>query len=142
MAKLDRIAAHPIREVPYDKLVFVKLDRNRVPLYSVTGREEPPSGTLTALGRAFERHGGKCFYCSAKFEPQPFSSRVAHRDHVLAASKGGSDLLHNLVIACTSCGRAKADDPIHDFRPRAAKDYLAALESHISRCVRASDEAD
>lgn len=133
-----KIVAHPIPAVPYDKLEFVRFDGNRVPLYQVKGCSEPPAGALHALGRAFARYGGKCFYCPTRFRPHSLADRKAHRDHVLATSRGGSDMLHNLVIACEKCGRDKADDLIHEFRPRAARDYLAALEKHIAEAVRAS----
>jgi 5-methylcytosine-specific restriction endonuclease McrA len=137
MAKLERlIAAHPIPGEPYDKLEFVKLNQHRVPLYSVKDCEEPPSGGFEALRRAFVKYGGKCFYCGTRFEAQQLTQGIVHRDHVLAKSRGGSDMLHNLVIACSKCDRIKAADPIHDFRPKSAKAYLAALENHIARCVR------
>jgi 5-methylcytosine-specific restriction endonuclease McrA len=103
----------------------------------VEGADVAPAGALEALSRAFQRYGGKCFYCPTRFEPQPFSPTTAHRDHVIAASAGGSDLLHNLVIACHRCDTEKGSDTVQDFRPKAAKAYLAALEKHIARCVRA-----
>jgi 5-methylcytosine-specific restriction endonuclease McrA len=137
MSNIDkRIAGHPLLGNPYDKLQPVRLDGNRVPLYVVKGTPDGPAGAFEALGRAFENYGGKCFYCPTKFKPQSLSTN-AHRDHVLAVSNGGSDLLHNLVIACGKCGRTKSNDLIHDFRPKSAKEYLAALERHISECVRA-----
>jgi len=130
------IAAHPVRAVPYDKLRFERLDQNRVPLYSVEGVPGGECAAPAALDRAFKRYGGRCFYCDRRFEPQPFSPEAVHRDHVHARKDGGSNLLHNLVIACVSCDRIKGCDPIHDFRPKAAKQYLAALQDHLARCVR------
>ncbi|MGZ8286959.1 MAG: HNH endonuclease [Allosphingosinicella sp.] len=140
MSKLDaRLTSHPLNRKPYNQLRFVSFDHNRVPLYRVAGSSEAACGAKEALGRAFELHGGECFYCHIKFSPQPLSMDGPHRDHVVAASAGGSNLLHNLVIACHHCGRAKSHDPIHDFRPRAAKAYFEALEAHITNCIRESD---
>ncbi len=141
MTNIDRIAAHPLDGAPYDKLEFVRLDQNRAPLYRVKGCDAPASGALDALGRAFARYGGKCFYCPTKFTPQALSLQGAHRDHVVPKSRGGSGMLHNLVIACSKCDRTKANHPIHDFRPIAAKDYLAALEKHIAASVKAAGSA-
>jgi 5-methylcytosine-specific restriction endonuclease McrA len=136
MSKIDgRIAAHPLSGPPYDKIEFVRLNQHRVPLYRVAGCSNVPESAPQALRRAFAKYGGKCFYCPTKFRPHSLAEREAHRDHVLATSKGGRDLLHNLVIACRKCGRDKADDLIHDFKPKAAKAYLAALQNHIANCV-------
>jgi 5-methylcytosine-specific restriction endonuclease McrA len=137
MAKIDQLlAAHPIRQNPYDKLEFAGRNHHKIPLYRVRGCEKLPAGAPEALARAFAKYGGQCFYCPTKFDPQLFSPGKAHRDHVLATSLGGSDLLHNLVIACQACGREKANDPIHYFKPKAAKKYLIALDKHIERCIK------
>lgn len=138
MARIDQIAAHPLEGRPYDKLIFVELNHHYVPIYRVVGCDLPAAGAFEALGRAFEKYGGECFYCRIKFKAQPLSLLEAHRDHVIATSLGGSALLHNLVIACKKCGRDKSNDPVHDFRPKAAKAYLSALERHIADCVKAS----
>jgi len=138
MSQLSKfIAAHPLNGRPYDRLEFVRCDGNGAPLYKVMGCNEAPTGAFTALGKAFERFGGKCFYCPTRFRPQPLANdpTKAHRDHVIAVSNGGSQLLHNLVIACGKCGRTKANDAIHDFRPKSAKEYLAALNRHIEECL-------
>lgn len=136
------IAAHPLSGSPYDKLEFVDRNHKGVPLYRVSGSNDPPAGAFQALGTAFALYGGKCFYCPTKFKPQPLSNETtrAHRDHVIATSQGGSNLLHNLVIACGKCGRSKANDPIHDFMPRSAKIYLDALNKHIADCLREARE--
>jgi len=57
---------------------------------------------------------------------------------VIAASRGGTALLHNLVIACGQCGRLKADEPVHTFRPQSAGEYLEALNRHLAACLRES----
>jgi 5-methylcytosine-specific restriction endonuclease McrA len=138
MSRFDKlIAAHPLRGNPYDKLEFVRFDGNGTPLYRVEGVGGAARGAATALGKAFELYGGKCFYCPTKFSPQRLSNdnSTAHRDHVIATSQGGTTLLHNLVIACGRCGRTKADDPVHEFRPKSAKEYLEALNRHIAACL-------
>ena len=131
------IAAHPIGGIPYDNIYFVEFNGNHAPLYRVVGIQGAPTGAATALAKAFEHYGGKCFYCPTKFKPQKLSNDPvrAHKDHVIAASQGGSKLLHNLVIACGKCGRTKSSDPIHDFRPKSAKQYLEALNKHLETCL-------
>lgn len=138
MAKFDPVALHPLDGPPYDKLHFVRLNPQRVPLYTVAGSPSAAAGAERALARAFALYGGACFYCGKTFKPQPLSPRGAHRDHVVAQSCGGSDRLHNLVIACSPCGSKKADRPLEDFQPPAATKYSAALERHIARALGAA----
>jgi 5-methylcytosine-specific restriction endonuclease McrA len=135
VAKIDPIALHPLQGVPYDRLEFARMLPDRTPLYRVIGSDKEPSGAFKALGCAFERYGGTCFYCDKKFPPQPLAEGRAHRDHVVPASASGSDRLHNLVIACSGCGAKKANKPLHRFRPRASDAYLQALEGHIARAL-------
>lgn len=41
--------------------------------------------------------------------------RVAHRDHIEPSSKGGSDDLDNLVLACDECNGQKKARPLVIF---------------------------
>ena len=139
MAKIDPIARHPVSGLPYDRLEYVRLGPDRTPCYRVTGSERDPSGAFKALGHAFEMYGGDCYYCGKKFKPHRLSEGRAHRDHVIPESAGGSERLHNLVIACTLCGTKKANRPIRAFKPSAADKYIAALEAHIARALGVED---
>jgi hypothetical protein len=129
------LAAHPLDCSPYDKLKFVRLN-GRVPLYSVDGCGDRASRAYDALGRAFSKYGGNCFYCSDAMAPQRLLASGPHRDHVIPRSKQKNDLLHNLVIACGNCGRGKGSSSIELFRPDAAGRYLEALHRHLSLCVK------
>jgi hypothetical protein len=53
-----------------------------------------------------ERAGGLCEYCrcTQDFSPQAFSV-----EHILPKSKGGSDALENLALACPACNNSKYD---------------------------------
>jgi 5-methylcytosine-specific restriction endonuclease McrA len=130
------VAAHPLAGLPYDKLKYVHLDQNRVPIYAVEGCDDAPAGAYTALGRAFKKHGGLCFYCSKSFKPQPLRKNGPHRDHVIAKCHRGPDLLHNLVIACARCGRDKGCSDIIEFRHESGAKYLRALAAHLDQCLR------
>ncbi|MEA3016686.1 MAG: hypothetical protein QOI38_1408, partial [Sphingomonadales bacterium] len=129
------IAKHPLDGLPYDRLEFVKLSSDRTPHYRVIGSQRTPCGALKALGHAFEIYGGACFYCGKKFGPHRLTKKLVHRDHIVPQSHGGSDRLHNLVIACANCGTEKADKPIRQFRPKLADSYLRLLERHIARAL-------
>ena len=138
MAKLDPVTLHPLAGVPYEQIEFVKLNNKRVPLYKVRGVTSSEMGAKAALAQAFRRYGGKCFYCPVTFKAQPLSKSPAHRDHVVAHSVGGSDRLHNLVIACKKCGSDKGARSLEDFKPSAAREYIYALERHIARALGGS----
>jgi hypothetical protein len=51
-----------------------------------------------------DRDGDRCFYCAETFP-------AYHVDHVCARSRGGSDDLENLVLACGPCNLEKLAHP-------------------------------
>lgn len=55
-----------------------------------------------------EKWGRKCAYCDA--ENTPFEI-----DHIHPRSKGGSDRVSNLTIACHDCNQAKGNMPVEQF---------------------------
>jgi hypothetical protein len=133
---MSTIFRHPIKGEPYALIEFVRHDGNGTPLYRVKGLGEPECGAFEALGKAFRLKGGRCFYCDKRFAAQALGPDTAHRDHVLPLSDGGTDNLHNLVIACNGCGHAKRSDDIFDFRPRAAKRYQRALIQYVDQMLK------
>lgn len=55
-----------------------------------------------------EKWNRKCSYCGAENAPLEV-------EHILARSKGGSDRVSNLCLACTPCNQAKGNQDIRDF---------------------------
>lgn len=55
--------------------------------------------------RLLERDGNSCRYCLREFGPW----LLATIDHIRPRSKGGSDSIDNLCLACTDCNAEKAD---------------------------------
>lgn len=130
------IAHHPLTETPYNKLFHAGSSAHGVPLYAVLGGGAPPCKAPTALRSAFNLYGGRCFYCRAIMPPHVSMQKMS-LDHVVPRKQGGTSLLHNLVIACKDCNRAKAALPIGAFRQEASRAYLDALEAHIADAIRA-----
>lgn len=102
----------------------------------------------------FSRDHYHCLYCG-----EQFSSEQLTRDHVIPASKGGSDSWTNLVSACRRCNQIKGDRepeacnmpllavPYRPNRaeylalvnsPRVRGDQMRFLRSHFSRNWRGS----
>ena len=62
----------------------------------------------------FKRDGFTCQYCGRSRQDDAIK---LHVDHVLPASKGGSDELDNLVTACQDCNLGKAAKLLDDRAP-------------------------
>ena len=73
-------------------------------------RQRLPSSTVKEV---FARDGLCCRYCGWRHR----AASKFHIDHVVAVSKGGTDSLNNLVVACERCNRAKGTD-VWDPTPR------------------------
>jgi hypothetical protein len=131
------VAHHPVCETPYNKLVYVGANAHGTPLYQVMGTARSPCSAPTALRAAFIRYGGRCYYCSQRLKPQARPSPVS-LDHVVASASGGTNLLHNLVIACKGCNKDKGSQAMSEFKREACTEYLAALERHIADAVRSA----
>jgi 5-methylcytosine-specific restriction endonuclease McrA len=64
-------------------------------LYAKTRRTR---ATPYSRSDVFARWGGQCCYCNAPAE---------HLDHVTPLSRGGRDVLSNVVPACADCNLSK-----------------------------------
>ena len=65
----------------------------------------------------FKKHNGRCVYCGSKAE---------EIEHIIPKSKGGTDSVHNLVIACRKCNELKGKLSLKEFGKLMNKDF-----SHI-----------
>jgi 5-methylcytosine-specific restriction endonuclease McrA len=54
----------------------------------------------------FAEWGGRCVYCEAPAE---------HLDHVVPLSRGGRDILSNVVPACAPCNLDKASQTLAEW---------------------------
>lgn len=91
---------------------------------------------LHAFGRAWS---WQCYYCGCLTHcpacaPDCDPQTVATRDHYIPVSKGGSNEISNLVLACKRCNRTKADDlPTEPLAPLPAVTYVRATASDSPR---------
>ena len=64
------------------------------------------------LSEVFDLYGTACIYCEVDLLHPEI---VATKDHLIPKSKGGSDLLLNLVPSCRTCNNAKGDLELSEF---------------------------
>lgn len=57
------------------------------------------------------RRGPSCRYCRATLNRRQDDPRQLTLDHWVPKSRGGSNRLRNLVLACATCNRRKGDKP-------------------------------
>lgn len=56
-----------------------------------------------------------CVYCQCDLDRIPNSPRQLTLDHWIPKSRGGSNRLKNLVLACAVCNRRKGAMPAFDY---------------------------
>lgn len=122
-----------IKYAPITRLVqeLAKFDAHKIQNPSVSGVSYR-TGTLhgrSAKEYLIHKWGGKCAYCGA--------TSALEIDHVLAKSKGGSDRISNLVLACRSCNLKKGNTPIAQFLSKHSK-LLQSIRAHQKTPLRDS----
>jgi len=74
-----------------------------------------------------EKWGRHCFYCDKENVPLQV-------EHIVARSKGGSNRVSNLTLACDPCNDAKDNHPVEDFlakRPEKLKTLKAQMKTSL-----------
>ncbi len=79
-----------------------------------------------------EKWGRKCAYCDASAVPLQV-------EHITARSRGGSDRISNLTLACERCNQAKGARDIREFLARdvARLDHIFSQSKHPLRASAA-----
>jgi len=116
-----------------------KIKRSLVAVY------DPPP-TKKEVDALWEYFNSRCVYCDEHIER---ASRTGHLDHMLAASEGGSNDIHNFALSCATCnGDDKREESWDTFLKRAApseavyeKNY-AAIETWLSQSVGGSHDQE
>lgn len=75
-----------------------------------------------------EQQCARCWYCGCslvgKDVPTP------HVEHQIPLSRGGLDIIENLVAACGPCNQAKRDRTVEEYRDRLAARTGSAVRFH------------
>jgi 5-methylcytosine-specific restriction endonuclease McrA len=102
---------------------LVRFDTQAMQNPEITGVEYQ-QGTLVGYEvreYLLEKWGRKCAYCDAQDVPLEI-------DHIHPRSKGGSDRVSNLTLACRPCNQRKANRDVADFLAKDPK-RLARIEA-------------
>jgi 5-methylcytosine-specific restriction endonuclease McrA len=70
----------------------------------------PGTHTPEQIKEQYERQKGRCYYCRCKV-----AWNNHHVDHVVPLSRGGSNDISNLVIACQTCNLSKNSKLPHEW---------------------------
>ena len=72
----------------------------------------------------FKKYNGRCVYCGNK---------ATEIEHVIPKSKGGTDSVHNLVIACRKCNELKGKLSLKEFGELMNKDFSRLEPKELPR---------
>jgi len=111
MLKLDKLA--PLTQIAVET---VRFDTQKMQNPEISGVEYQQGDLAGYELREYllEKWGRECAYCGAKNVPLEI-------EHIVARSKGGSDRVSNLTLACTPCNIDKGNKDIKDFLKRKQK---------------------
>ena len=98
---------YPITEFALER---VKFDIQKIQDATITGKEYQHGDLYEreVMEYLLEKHQHTCVYCDTKMA-------FFEKDHVIARSRGGSNRISNLVLACHQCNQAKSNLPVEVF---------------------------
>lgn len=102
-------------------------------------------GKMATRRQVWEKTGGVCWYCGAPVLLRASIDQLdetMHRDHLVAASAGGSDELHNLVPSCRRCNMKKSHGSLDEFRFRVKADSLGAPRFSVRQADKLASAPD
>jgi 5-methylcytosine-specific restriction endonuclease McrA len=105
---LNRIAAFcPVTHLAVEK---VRFDTQKLQHPEISGVEYQQGELLGYEVREYllEKWGRQCAYCGVSGAPLEV-------EHIVPKSKGGSNRVSNLTLACTSCNQAKGNQTAEEF---------------------------
>ena len=125
MAWVDRLTRWaPVRSVHVERVAF---DTHALSAGRPLEGTDYQQGTLAGYEvreYLLAKFGRACIYCGVTNVP-------LNIDHVRPRSRGGSDRISNLVLACITCNQAKSDRPVEEFAPTRAAAILSRAKAPL-----------
>lgn len=127
MTWVERLARYaPIGELTQE-LVRFDMHKMQNPEISGVGYQQGTLAGYETKEYLLQKWGRKCAYCGAEHVPLEV-------EHIRPRSKGGSDRVSNLTLACTKCNQRKGNKPIEVFlsaKPDLLKKILAKAKAPL-----------
>jgi HNH endonuclease len=82
------------------------------------------------------RDGERCIWCGKELS---YRSPDATVDHVVCRSRGGSNSIENLVLACAACNHRRADAPVEEWLERCLALELDVDTAALTAAIRRSE---
>ena len=70
-------------------------------------RGRPGSHTPAQVLEKLAAQQGKCYYCAAEMDEQGMRGKNWQVEHFIPLSRGGTNDIENIVLACVACNQAK-----------------------------------
>lgn len=120
----------PIGLISYEN---VKFDTQKMENENISSVEYQQGELLgyTVKEYLLEKYNRTCVYCDKKNVPLEV-------EHVRPKSKGGSNRISNLTIACHDCNQKKGNRPIEEFlkrKPSVLKNIKSSLKKSLKDCA-------
>lgn len=127
-SKIVRVC--PVVEIPVEQVRFDTQAMNDPEISGVQYQQ----GTLLGYEvreYLLEKWGRKCAYCKASGVPLQI-------DHLVPRSRGGTDKVANLTLACQGCNQKKGNQPLEVFL-KGRPDLLSAIQRKAGRSLNQKD---
>jgi 5-methylcytosine-specific restriction endonuclease McrA len=114
----------PVRAVHLERVAF---DTHAISAGRLLEKAEYQHGTLAGTEvreYLLAKFGRACVYCGVTGVP-------LNIDHVHPRSRGGSDRVSNLVLACIPCNQAKGNREVREFAPKWAAEILQRAKTPL-----------
>jgi 5-methylcytosine-specific restriction endonuclease McrA len=122
---VDRLARWaPVQAVHIERVAF---DTHAISAGRPLEGAEYQHGTLHGMEvreYLLAKFGRACIYCGAMGVP-------LNIDHIHPRSRGGSDRVANLTLACIPCNQAKGNRPVEEFAPKRAAEILKRAKAPL-----------
>lgn len=119
--------------VPVDSISqeLVRFDMQKMQNPEISGTEYQQGSLMGYEVREYllEKWGRECAYCADKDVPLEV-------EHIVSRSKGGSDRVSNLTLACNPCNQEKGNGTLEDFfkTSKRVKGKSARMEKVLKKC--------
>jgi 5-methylcytosine-specific restriction endonuclease McrA len=80
----------------------------------------------------WDEQGGLCYFCDRpmRYRPSGYThGKDGTLDHLIPRSKGGSNKMENLVLACCVCNNLKSNALVYKLKENACAEHLAGTRA-------------